>query len=415
MSIKDNIRIALFSIKTNFMRSALTMLGIIIGVSSVIAIITVGDGGRDYIINTINEMGGAAVINISVRPSATLNDFITAGDINAIREISEVEYVSPIVMGFGGIETRYGNGIGITIGGNDDMAYIMAGEYEYGRFFTRDEYLSRSSVAIIDTMSALAIFGRGNCVGESIAYRMNGRTRNLKIIGVMNLMGTFGADAEGMMPALSAFGGAGGDIMSCMMIIPSTLATQMNDTAERYEAAYITAFDDRMLDSVGETARSIIQARHGNSDRNVYSVINMARFVDLVGSVIWIFTIFIASVSGISLVVGGVGVMNIMLVSVTERTREIGIRKALGARTQTILFQFLTESVVICFIGGVVGLTLGVSIAAFVSWLMKVPLSVKLWTVVLAVGFSSAIGMFFGIYPAKKAADMPPIEALRKE
>jgi putative ABC transport system permease protein len=141
----------------------------------------------------------------------------------------------------------------------------------------------------------------------------------------------------------------------------------------------------------------------------------MATFIDLLDNVIKIFTAFIAAVSGISLVVGGIGVMNIMLVSVTERTREIGIRKALGAKTSTILFQFLTESVILCLIGGVIGFVIGVGGATAVSAYMDIPLKVKFVTVAIAIGFSSAVGIFFGIYPAKRAAKLPPIEALRRD
>ena len=141
----------------------------------------------------------------------------------------------------------------------------------------------------------------------------------------------------------------------------------------------------------------------------------MATYIDLLDTVINVFTIFIAAVSAISLVVGGIGVMNIMLVSITERTREIGIRKALGAKTSTILFQFLTESIILCLIGGLIGLLLGVFGAAVVSYIMNVPLQVELSTVLLAIGFSTAIGVIFGVYPARRAAKMPPIEALRRE
>ena len=150
-------------------------------------------------------------------------------------------------------------------------------------------------------------------------------------------------------------------------------------------------------------------------EKDCYNVTNMATYIDLLDTVINVFTIFIAAVSAISLIVGGIGVMNIMLVSITERTREIGIRKALGAKTGTIMFQFLTESIILCLIGGIIGLLLGVAAAAFVSFIMKVPLTVEPSTVALAVGFSSAIGIIFGVYPARRAAKMPPIEALRRD
>lgn len=147
----------------------------------------------------------------------------------------------------------------------------------------------------------------------------------------------------------------------------------------------------------------------------MYTVTNMATFIELINTVINVFTAFIAAVGAISLVVGGIGVMNIMLVSVTERTREIGIRKALGAKTSTIMFQFLTESVILCCIGGGIGLVLGVGGALAAAAYVNVPISVKFSTILLAVGFSSAIGIFFGIYPARRAAKMLPIEALRRD
>lgn len=412
MNFKDNIRIALFSIKTNLMRSLLTMLGIVIGVASVIAIITVGNGGRDYIVNMIKDMGGSSIVNISVKTSATASDYITPDDISAIKNLEEVDFVSPVAMGIGSINTKYDQGFGIIIGGNTDMLEILGNNCNYGRFFTQQEYLSASNVALIDPASAVAMFGTENCVGEQITYTSDGRSATIRIIGVMDILGMFSDSSSVSM--MDSIGGSMG-VSSCMLLIPATLSVKLTDTQERYDTIYISCTDEKKLSGAGDVALSIIQARHGNIDRDVYRLTNLAQFVDLINTVITIFTTFIAAVGAISLIVGGVGVMNIMLVSVTERTREIGIRKALGARTATILFQFLTESVVICFIGGVVGLLLGISIASIVSSLMSVPLVVKVWTVVLAVGFSSAIGLFFGIYPAKKAADLPPIEALRKE
>jgi len=182
-----------------------------------------------------------------------------------------------------------------------------------------------------------------------------------------------------------------------------------------YEMCYLMANTDNNLESAGNAAANVLYSRHNNAGSGNYSVVNMATFIDLLDSVIKIFTAFIASVSGISLVVGGIGVMNIMLVSVTERTREIGIRKALGAKTSTILFQFLTESIILCVIGGIVGFVLGVGGAILVSAYMDIPMRIKFFTVAIAIGFSSAIGIFFGIYPARRAAKLPPIEALRRD
>jgi putative ABC transport system permease protein len=168
------------------------------------------------------------------------------------------------------------------------------------------------------------------------------------------------------------------------------------------------AKSDSELDAAGSAAMNLLYTRHGNFGKNAYSLINMATYIDLLDTVINVFTTFIAAVSAISLLVGGIGVMNIMLVTVTER-----IRKALGAKTSTILFQFLTESVILCLLGGLIGLILG-SVGAFaVASYMNIPIEMKFSTIVIAVGFSTAIGVFFGIYPARRAAKMQPIDALR--
>ena len=415
MNIKENIRIAIFSIRTNLMRSLLTMLGIIIGVSSVISIITVGDGGRDYIIGMIRDMGASA-INITVDSSvAEPTDYITSADIAAIKQLDGVDYASPIVMGMGAISTESESGIGITLGATPDAQKIMKTDCLYGRFFTEEEYASGKPVAVIDNGSALMVFGREDVVGETIKYTYNEVTISLKIIGVGdNGMSMFGGNNESAMESMSALTG-GSSVKYCSMMIPATLSLEIVGADDRYESVYITANNESELESAGNAAQNLIRARHNNFERECYTVVNMATYIDLLDSVIHIFTIFIAAVSAISLIVGGIGVMNIMLVSITERTREIGIRKALGAKTGTIMFQFLTESVILCMIGGIIGLIIGVVGAIVVSNIMHVPLEVKFSTIALAVGFSSAIGIIFGVYPARRAALMPPIEALRRE
>ena len=415
MNIKENIRIAIFSIRTNLMRSLLTMLGIIIGVSSVIAIVTVGDGGRDYIVGLIRDMGASA-INITVDSSvATPTDYITSADIAAMKQLDGVDYASPVVIGMGAIAVGNDSGIGITIGANTDIQQIMKSNCIYGRFFTEEEYVSAKAVAVIDNGSAMMLFGREDVVGESVKYTYNEITVNIKIIGVAdNGMSMFGGDTESAMESMSALTG-GSSVKYCSMMVPATLSLQIVNADDRFESVYLTANDENQLESAGNAAQNLIKARHNNFERECYTVVNMATYIDLLDSVIRIFTIFIAAVSAISLVVGGIGVMNIMLVSITERTREIGIRKALGAKTGTILFQFLTESIILCLIGGIIGLIIGIVGADIVSHIMKVPLAVKWTTIALAVGFSSAIGIIFGVYPARRAALMPPIEALRRD
>ena len=407
---------ALYSIRINKVRAFLTMLGIIIGVSSVIAIITVGTGGKDYIVGMIEDMGGANAINIAVNVStATDSDYMTSGDLNSLRDIEHVKSVAPLVMGMGSFSLDNGtSGIFMPIGSTTDIFDILGLSCQYGRFFNESEYLSSKDVCIIDASSALLLFGTMDVVGEKISFSSGEISVTLRIIGVMDIASSFGGDTSEMLEMMQS-SGANMNMMSCMGILPATTALELNGSSERYQTVYLMADDSSELDGIGAAALAKLQARHNNYDREVYTVTNMASFVELLDTVITVFTLFIAAVSCISLVVGGIGVMNIMFVSVTERTREIGIRKALGAKTKSIMLQFLTESVLICLIGGIMGMILGFILSAIVSAIMKITFSVRFYSILISVGFSSAIGIFFGMYPAKKAAQMNPIDALRKE
>ena len=413
MDIKENIRIALFSIRTNLMRSLLTMLGIIIGVASVISIITIGNGGRDYIVGMIRQMGSSALSIMVDSTKAQPSDYITAEDIDAIKAMDAVDYVSPMTMTMGTMSTDHKSSLGMIIGGNCDLRYVMSGDCIYGRYFTQAEYDSARPVCVIDVTSAQQLFGKKDVVGEYINFSYNDVNTRIKVIGVTDMASAFGADSDKMMESMQAMGGA--ELAGGMFLVPTTVSMQIMGSQESFDTLYIMAADENDLDGAGSAAINRIRARHNNASRDCYIVTNMATYIDLLDTVINIFTIFIAAVSAISLLVGGIGVMNIMLVSITERTREIGIRKALGAKTSTILFQFLTESIILCLIGGLIGLLLGVFGAAVVSHIMSIPLTVKFRTVLLAIGFSTAIGVIFGVYPARRAAKMPPIEALRQD
>lgn len=413
MNIKENIRIALFSIRTNMMRSLLTMLGIIIGVASVIAVITVGNGGRDYIVGMIRDLG-ANVVSITVNTAtADASDYITSDDIAAIRNLDSIQYITPVTMSMGTLDVEGNSSMGFAIGSDEQVQYLLKGGCKYGRYYTADEIESGRSVAVVDITTAKALFGYENVVGEYIDYTFNGRSQRFRIIGVTDLMSTFGGDSDQIMEMMNSMGGS--SMMGYLFMIPSSVASNLSGREDQYEMCYFSSYDESELDAAGTAALNLIQTRHNNADREAYTVQNMATYIDLLDTVIQVFTIFIAAVGAISLIVGGIGVMNIMLVTVTERTREIGIRKALGAKTSNIMFQFLTESIVLCLIGGIIGTILGVSGALFVSNLMNVPLGVDFSTILIAIGFSSAIGIFFGIYPARRAAKMPPIEALRRE
>ncbi len=412
MNIIENIRIAVFSIKTNITRSLLTMLGIIIGVASVIAIVTVGNGGRDYIVGMIESMGSNMVSITVSTDKASANDYITDEDVAAIKQLDSIDVVSPMAFNMSSCSTETVDGIAMVMAGTTDFRYIMNMNMMYGRFYSEDDYKASRYVACIDNVSAYTIFGYENCVGEKINLSFNGKTVAFKIIGVGDSTSMTQMDTESMAQMMQSSSMMGTMIS---LVIPSTTFNEFYGQNGRYPMIYLTAKDDKFLDSAGASAANVLEARHSNAGQEMYVVTNMATFIELIDTVINVFTAFIAAVGAISLVVGGIGVMNIMLVSVTERTREIGIRKALGAKTSTIMFQFLTESVILCCIGGGIGLVLGVGGALAVAAYVNVPIAVKFSTILLAVGFSSAIGIFFGIYPARRAAKMLPIEALRRD
>ena len=396
------------------MRSLLTMLGIIIGVASVIAIVTIGNGGRDYIVGMIEDMGSNAIqiaVNVNV---ANQSQYITEEDISSIKKLSNVTYCTPYEFTFGQVQANDYNGYSITIAGNEDMLIVNQLTPKYGRSWTRDEYEQKRNVCIMSTMTAKDIFGKENCVGETINYTVNNTTVSLKVIGVVDMANNSMISQEQMDSMMSMYSSSSQMTMA-MIGIPASLNGELNDSVNKFTQVYLMAEDGSDLDNVGESALNLIKTRHGDFDDSVYTLNMMATYIDLLDSVINIFTTFIAAVSAISLLVGGIGVMNIMLVSVTERTREIGIRKALGAKTSTIMLQFLTESVILCLLGGAIGFILGVGGALSVAAYLKIPIAVKFTTVLIAVGFSSAIGIFFGIYPAKRAAQMTPIEALRRD
>jgi putative ABC transport system permease protein len=415
LNFKENIRIAVYSIKTNLMRAVLTMLGIIIGVSSVIAIITVGDGGREYIVGMIRDMGQSMVSITVDTAAADASEYITREDIKSIKQLEDVQYVSPQIMDMGEATTPMMDGYALVIAGNTDLRYISTVTVSSGHFFNDLEYNSAAPVCLITKIGARQMFGRTDVLGEYIDLSLYGQTAHLRIIGLvdMTMMGSdSGFDSE-MLENSGLMGGMSSAMT--MMIIPATVLDMMKNSNGAYDSVYIMAKNEEYLGVVGNAASNLLATRHDNIESNPYKVTNMATYINMLDSVISILTTFIAGVSAISLLVGGVGVMNIMLVSVTERTREIGIRKALGAKTSTILMQFLTESVILCLIGGTVGFICGVSLAAGVALYMDIPIEMKLSTVAIAVGFSCAIGIFFGIYPARRAAKMLPIDALRRD
>ena len=415
MNISESFKIAIKCIKANWMRSLLTMLGIIIGISSVIMIIGAGTGVRDYIVSLIEDMGANAVMVSVDATQVQDSDYITLDDIDNIKNrVNGVDHCSPMMMGFANatIDTSAEEATVMIIGVNSDVQFIFPDGAKYGRFFTEEEYNAANPIAVIGTSSAEMAFGYEDVVGQNITVSSSGSTKKIRICGV--------ADIDSLVSTVGGSSNLGemfqtGDKLTIALFMPCTTLAQLTGTDPTVSSVFVIGEDDANNEAIGNAAVNYLKAAHGNYSDSLYTAEDMATYVELVDIIVSVLTAFIACVGAISLIVGGIGVMNIMLVSVTERTREIGIRKSLGAKTKTITLQFLTESIILCLIGGVIGLIIGISGAYIACSIINITPNINIGIIAVALLFSCGVGLFFGIYPARKAAKMSPIDALRRE
>lgn len=416
MNITESLKIAVKCIKANWMRSVLTMLGIIIGITSVIMIVGAGTGVRDYIIGLIEDMGSNAVLVSVDTTQATDNDYITLDDVDNIKaKVSGVERCSPMLMGFGNatIDATATEATVMMVGVNSDVQFAMTNTCEYGRFFTDEEYAANAPIAVMGLESAKTAFGYEDATGQSITVSSSGKSMKIKVCGVANIDAMVNSLGGGT--SIGSMFQTNSDKPMIALFMPCTTLTQITGASANLSNVFVIAEDGKDYDTVGNATVNYLKAVHGNYSNGMYTAQNMATYIEIVDIIMKVLTIFIAGVGAISLIVGGIGVMNIMLVSVTERTREIGIRKSLGAKTRVITMQFLTESVILCLIGGFIGVVLGIAGAFAACSIIDITPKISIWLILLALLFSSGVGLFFGIYPAKKAAQLSPIDALRSE
>lgn len=406
MFVKENFKMAIDSIFANKMRSFLTMLGIIIGIASVIAILAVGNGATAEMTATFNDIG-ATTIQLSANDPDSNTELITNDDLNALNEsIEEIRYLSPEGQTQGMISAADENRQAVISYGTPDLQYIsqtMDSNIVEGRYFNQVDYDESQDVVVIDTDTAEALFGHSDVVGETIQTSVQGIQMNLRIVGIV----------EGMFSEMT--GAFDTEEMPVFMAMPHSTYSNYQSQSAQIDTVMIQVQDTEQIEPVSNQVVRLLELRHDAVGDNTYSATNFLNALDQVDNVLGLFINFIAAVAGIALLVGGIGVMNIMLVSVTERTREIGTRKALGATTKTILIQFLMESVILSLIGGLIGLTLGILLANGIAGALNIVPEITIGSVVLVLLFSSAVGIFFGIYPARKAARLNPIDALRYE
>lgn len=407
----EYVKMALDNIRSNKGRSFLTMLGIIIGITSVVTIVSIGNGLKSDVMNASNEQNNTVNIQVNSEEVTDAN-VITTDDIAFLKSSlsDSVDGVYCSSGAQGNVSTRKGN---------FDSVYLQLNTADYanaqytsplvsGNYFTENDVANGNMVCVIDELTAIYLFGNTNVIGMSIEVTVDSSIQNLNVIGIRET-------SADMMEAEKQYQAMGMD-KSISIEVPFTVSNAFTTPVDAFSSVSLTLKNADDSSRIAKTAVQILNSRHqtlGDQPFVQQKPINMA---DYMGSILDGVTAFVALVAGISLIVGGIGVMNIMLVSVTERTREIGIRKALGAKTGSIITQFLCESAIISGMGGIIGIILGAAITALVTALgiggIKAQLSFP--AILIATIFSCSVGIVFGIYPARKAAKLSPIEALRR-
>ncbi len=404
MELVESIKVALQALKTNKLRSALTMLGIIIGVAAVVALISVGMGAKNSITASVQGLGSNLIIVIpgteeTERTGMAMDPTVLKmSDVDAILKQSRlIRQASPLLSRAVTISYKGRSKVTTVYAANEKAAEIMNFPIEKGRGFSKSDVLNMTKVTLIGPTIEKDIFKGEDPIGKYIKIE----NQNFKVIGVTRKKGAtlFGTDQDDQ------------------LAIPITTAQKKLFGVDYVDMIQAQVIEESQIEVAMAEVEEILRKEHqlSGNDPNDFLVRSQAQLLDIVSTITNILTILLGSIAGISLLVGGIGIMNIMLVSVTERTREIGIRKAVGAKRRDILYQFLVESVVLSVTGGVVGILLGWTIASAISRFANIPATVTAGSVLLAFVFSASVGLFFGIYPALRAARLHPIEALRYE
>ncbi len=404
MKIKNLLKVAYKSIIKNRMRSFLTMLGIIIGVGAVIALVAIGQGTSAEVESQISALGSNLVMVMpgssrmgGVSRGAGSVSTLTLKDVEKLKKNSEhISEVSAFVRASGQVIAAGKNWSSQTNGVDPNYLIIKDWELENGDFFTERDVKSRSKVAVLGKTVADELFEDADPIGQKI------RIRNIpfKIIGVLESKG-------------SSMMGDQDDVI----LVPISTALYRMTEGKNINMIMVSAIDNDVMDGAEDEIRTILRKSHNLKDEEEddFRIRSQTEIIERVSMVTGALTLLLGAIAAVSLLVGGIGIMNIMLVSVTERTKEIGIRLAIGARGNDVLIQFLIEAVLLSLVGGIIGILFGVSLANAASYFMNMSIVLNPLVSLMAFSFSGAVGVFFGFYPARKASAMDPIEALRYE
>jgi len=400
----EYISIAIMNIRHNKKRSILTMLGIIIGISSVILVLSIGNGMKSQINEELNGLAGGQIAVYVDTTRKDVNVEFDNDDVTALNEgIEHIKGASPQFSMWGTAESPKTSMDAIVYAGTEAYQYSSSSPIIKGRYFTEDDVEAGNLVCVISESDAKNLFGSTNVVGMTFEVTLWGISHDFKIVGVRENSNS---------KLLSMLQGSG----YVSMEVPLTvLADKYQMYVDSFSQIYLYGESPEYSAEIAKNAKQMLEIRHQCMGENQIMVEAFEDSASQINSIMNIITAFVALVAAISLLVGGIGVMNIMLVSVTERTREIGIRKALGARTNSIMCQFLAEAGIITLIGGIIGIIIGTVGALIVCAAVDIKPAISIVTILFASIFSCGVGLFFGIYPAKKAAKMSPIEALRFE
>ena len=403
--LNESIKMALEGMISNKLRTLLTLLGIVIGVGAVIAMVSLGFGMKENIKNNISKLGSNLLIITSggrtatgARIAAGEGARLTYDDAKAIvKQVDDIAAMSASVSSSYQLVNGNQNWTSRVEGTTPSNFSIQSFEVEDGKIFGERDMSSRNRVCVLGKTVADNLFPDGKAVGSTIRIKKS----PFQVIGVLKSKGQSGS----------------GQDQDDIVFIPLTTAQNRMMGITYVQRVTIQAANENVITDVQAEVEQVLRIRHKikEGDNDDFTVGNMSAVMETMMSTANSITILLGCIAAISLVVGGIGIMNIMLVSVTERTREIGIRKALGATYENILQQFLIESMVIGVIGGAIGVVVGCGASMIISSIAGWNTVISIWAIIIAVVFSVGIGLIFGVYPARKAAIMDPIDALRYE